>query len=88
MATYRIEFAASAHRQFAKLAPDAKRRLAPEIDMLATEPRPHGAKRLATEDELYRIRVGVYRIVYAVENDLLVILVVKIGHRRDVYRGL
>lgn len=39
-------------------------------------------------DELYRIRVGAYRLVYAVEDEVLVVLVVKLGHRRDVYRDL
>lgn len=85
---YRIEFAPSAYRQFAKLSPEARRRIAPHIDALAIDPRPSGAVRLTAPEELLRIRVGVYRIVYAVEDERLVVLVLKIGHRRDVYRGL
>jgi len=86
MPAYRIEFAPSAHRQFAKLDPMARARIAPAIDALAEDPRPATAKRLVGEDELWRIRVGAYRVVYAIEDGRLTVLVVKVGHRRDVYR--
>ncbi len=56
------------------------------IEGLATDPRPNGSKKLSGHDR-YRIRQGVYRIVYAVENDKLVVYIVKVGHRKDVYRG-
>lgn len=88
MASYRIEFVPSAARALAKSPKDAQRRLAPHIDALADNPRPQGAKRLATTEELWRMRVGAHRIVYAVEDERLLVLVVKLGHRRDVYRGL
>jgi mRNA interferase RelE/StbE len=87
-ATYRIEFGSAAQRSFAKLDPHIRERIAPHIDALATDPRPAKAKRLVASEELYRIRVGAYRIVYTVEDDVLVVLVIKIGHRRDVYREL
>ena len=86
MSDYRIEFAPSAKRQFEKLPARVRGRLAPEIDSLATEPRPAGVKHLAGPDDLWRIRVGAYRIVYRIEDARLVVLVVKLGHRRDVYR--
>lgn len=86
MAAYRIDFAPSAYRAFAKLDPSIRRRLSPAIDVLAEEPRPPGAKRLVADEPLYRIRIGAYRVVYAIEDDALVVLVVKLGHRRDVYR--
>ena len=86
MADYRIEFTPSARKQFEKLPAQVRRRLAPEIDSLAKEPRPADVKHLAGPDDLWRIRVGAYRIVYAIEDDRLVVLVVKLGHRRDVYR--
>ena len=86
MATYRIEFARSAARAFGKLDPQTRRRLEPHVSALAHDPRPEGSKRLVTDDELYRIRVGAYRVVYAIEDAVLVVLVVKLGHRRDVYR--
>ena len=88
MATYRIEFARSTARTFGKLDPQTRRRLEPHISALAENPRPEGSKRLVIDDELYRIRVGAYRVVYAIEDEVLVVLVVKLGHRRDVYRDL
>ena len=86
MACHSLEFAARAYRQFAKLDRQAQQRLAPAIDALADDPRPPGCVKLAGADDLYRIRVGAYRVVYAIEDDRLVVLVVKVGHRRDVYR--
>ncbi|MHB1341796.1 MAG: type II toxin-antitoxin system RelE family toxin [Coriobacteriia bacterium] len=88
MTTYGIEFAPSADRQFRKLDAETRRRLAPVIDGLATDPRPQSAKRLSATEHLYRVRCGAYRIVYAIEDDRLVVLVVALGHRRDVYRSL
>lgn len=88
MPEYRIEFTTQARTRFAKLPVDARRRLAPHIDALSVDPRPTQAKRLAAGDDLFRLRVGPYRIVYAIEDDVLVVLVVKVGHRRDVYRGM
>ncbi len=49
-------------------------------------PRPHGSEKLSGPDQLYRIRAGDYRIVYAVDDDRMLVLVVKVGHRREVYR--
>ncbi|MEX2163267.1 MAG: type II toxin-antitoxin system RelE/ParE family toxin [Sulfuricaulis sp.] len=56
------------------------------IQNLATDPRPNGSEKLTGHDR-YRIRQGVYRIVYAVEDEKLVVYIVKVGHRKDVYRG-
>ena len=56
------------------------------IQHLAEDPRPTASKKLSGRDR-YRIRQGVYRIAYAVEDDRLVVYVVKVGHRKDVYRG-
>jgi mRNA interferase RelE/StbE len=86
MPKYRIEFAASAYRAFGKLDPQVRKRLEPHISALASEPRPLGVKMLAGIDALFRIRVGAYRIVYQIQDDVLVVLVLKLGHRRDVYR--
>ena len=86
MVRYSIEFSSRAYRQFAKLDPAARARLAPEIDALADDPRPAGAIVLRGSDGTYRLRVGTYRVVFTIEDEQLVVLVVKIGHRRDVYR--
>ena len=56
------------------------------MDGLAKEPRPKGVKKLSGADDLYRIRVGDYRVVYQIRDDRLIVLVVRIGHRKDVYR--
>jgi len=56
------------------------------MDALAINPRPKGVKKLTGLDSLYRIRTGDYRIVYQVRDDRLIVLVVRIGHRKDVYR--
>ena len=61
-------------------------RILKRIEALKVVPRPPGGEKLSGQ-ELYRIRQGVYRILYEIKNDKLVIIVVKIGHRRDVYRA-
>lgn len=86
MVPYQIEFSRQADRQFRNLPSQIQQRLKSRIDSLAATPRPHGSEKLSGADQLYRIRVGDYRIVYAVEDDRLLILVVKVGHCREVYR--
>jgi mRNA interferase RelE/StbE len=61
-------------------------RLVATMRELASQPRPPGCDKLAGSEDLYRVRVGEYRIVYHVQDELLLVLVVKIGHRREVYR--
>jgi mRNA interferase RelE/StbE len=56
------------------------------MEALGLDPRPRGCKKLQGDDDLYRVRAGDFRIVYAVRDALLLVLVVKIGNRRDVYR--
>jgi mRNA interferase RelE/StbE len=84
--TYQIEFVKQAAKQFKALPDLAQQRISPKIDALAIEPRGVGAVKLAGSEDLYRSRVGNYRIVYSIQDDILLVLVVKIGHRRDVYR--
>ncbi len=83
---YRIEFVKQAAKQFKALPNQEQQRLKPKIDSLAKEPRPTGVVKLSGEDDLYRIRVGNYRVIYSIQDNQLLILVVKIGHRRDIYR--
>jgi mRNA interferase RelE/StbE len=83
---YRIEFAKAAAKQFKALPLAEQQRLKPKIDNLANDPRPAGVVKLTGEDNLYRIRVGNYRIIYTIWENELVVLVVKVGHRRDIYR--
>jgi len=83
---YTVEFSPSAEREFRKLAREIQRSLRPRIDALANEPRPTGAKKLKGSDNLGRVRVGDYRIVYEVRDRILVVLVVRVAHRREVCR--
>lgn len=83
---YRIELRPAARRSLAALPRDAQARIASALDSLTTQPRPPGVTKLRGPEGFYRIRVGDYRIVYAIEDDLLLVLVVRVAHRREVYR--
>jgi mRNA interferase RelE/StbE len=63
-----------------------QRRVAARIDALAENPRPPGVEKLEGADDLYRVRAGDHRIVYRIEDKRLLVLVIRIGHRREVYR--
>ena len=82
---YSIFFKPSAQKALAKIPQPDRRRIAKRIDRLADEPRPRDAKKLSTDTALYRIRVGDYRVIYTVQDDVLLVVVVAVGHRRDVY---
>ncbi len=84
--TYRIEFSARAKRQGDKLPQAIQRRIIKAVQRLASDPFPRGVRKL-TGSDYYRLRVGDYRIIYEVHKDKLVILVIRIGHRKDVYRS-
>jgi mRNA interferase RelE/StbE len=86
-AEYRIQFAPSARQQLGRLPRSMQRRIAARIDQLAISPRPRGSIKLEGEDDLYRIRVGKYRVIYGIHDDELIVLILRVGHRRDVYRG-
>jgi mRNA interferase RelE/StbE len=86
--TLAIELRPSAVKAFRALDRPTLRRVDAAILALAKEPYPPGSKQLAGVDDLHRVRVGDYRIVYRVEAARVVLLVIRIGHRREVYRGL
>lgn len=83
--SYTVEFLPSAQRELATLPKDVQRRIANRIDALREDPRPPGSMQLQGVERLYRLRVGDYRVIYSIEGRRLVIVVVKVGHRRDVY---
>jgi mRNA interferase RelE/StbE len=85
---YSIRIKKNAQKQLAALPLSVADRVAAAIDALALTPRPAGATKLQGYDNIYRIRTGSYRIVYRIEDKILTIEVVKIGHRREVYKGL
>jgi mRNA interferase RelE/StbE len=86
MSDYRIELSATAEKQFRKLPKSAQRRLAIAINSLASDPRPRGSRRLQGYEDVYRVRSGVARIIYSILDKRLLIIVLKIGHRKDIYR--
>ncbi len=86
MAAYSVEFTPAAERQFAKLPSAARTLMAAVIVTLATSPRPRGCVKLAGTHDLWRVRVQQYRVIYQVFEKRLVVTVVKIGDRKDVYR--
>lgn len=84
---YEIVFDPGARREFGKLPQMAQSRLGEVIDRLREEPRPPGSVKMAGADA-YRVRAGVYRAVYAVRDEQLIVLVVKVGHRKEVYEDI
>ena len=85
---YKVAILPAALLQLAGLPRPDQKRVANKIDRLSTDPRPPGAQKLQTDRDLYRLRVGKYRVIYAVEDVRLTVLVVRVGHRREVYRGV
>ena len=85
---YRIEVKRSAAKALKKIPKLDKRRIVEKIDSLAGElPDPETTK-MKGDNPFHRIRVGDYRVVYEIQNEVLVILIVKVGHRKDIYRNL
>ncbi len=84
MVKYKIEIKRSAIKEIKKLPSKDLKKILAKISSLADNPRPKGCVKLSA-DEKYRIRIGVYRILYEIKDKLLVIIVVKVAHRKDVY---
>ena len=84
MANYKVEIKKSAAKEINKLPKVVIKRIVNKIQMLSEDPRPNGCKKLSG-DEKYRIRIGVYRVLYSIIDDKLVIYVVKVGHRKKIY---
>ncbi len=83
---YRVELTNAARRELVNLEADIRQRVAAAIGALADNPRPPGSVKLEGKNGGYRIRVGAYRIVYHINDSALLVTVVKIAHRREVYR--
>lgn len=84
MASYSIEFRKSVEKELKAIPKKDQVRILQRIALLAEEPRPSGCKKLSGQ-ERYRLRQGNYRILYEIQDDRLIIIVVKIGDRRNVY---
>lgn len=86
MACYKIELKTSAKKSLANLPKPVIKRITGLIGNLEGNPYPSGHKKLAGSEHTYRIRSGDYRIVYSVFDDFLIVHIIKIGHRKDVYK--
>jgi len=86
MEDYNIEFLRTALKELDKLPKEIQQRIAARIDELKANPYPPGVKTLKNGDGQLRFRVGDYRVIYRVEATRLVILIVKIGHRKNIYK--
>lgn len=87
MADYRVVLTPAADRQLAKLPGHDREMIAAALVTLASNPRPAGGTKLSGATDLWRVRVRDYRIVYTIADRRLIVTVVKIGHRKDVYRS-
>lgn len=83
---YTIQFKPMALRKLEKLPRDIQKKLAAKIDTLRDDPFPSGGKKMAAVADAWRVRVGDYRIVYQVHQKVLLVLVLAVGNRKDVYR--
>lgn len=89
MVAYKVRIKRSAAKEIEAIAVKRDRqRVVKKIASLGADPRPSGCEKLAGKSDLYRVRVGQYRVLYAIEDAIRVVLVVKVGHRREVYRGV
>ena len=86
MGSYEIEISRTAEKQLKKLPADDQLRVVRAVLALAEEPHPRGSRRLSGYDDVFRVRVGRYRVLYSVFESRLVIIILKVGHRKDVYR--
>ena len=86
MAKYSVRISASAEKQLKKLPRDDQRRVAAAIMALGENHHTHGVRKLSGYDDVFRIRVGTYRVLFSVSEAEVIVIILKIGHRRDVYR--
>jgi mRNA interferase RelE/StbE len=83
---YKIFVSRTAEKQLKKLPAATQRKVAAVILSLGIDPYPYGSKKLSGFESVYRVRVGSYRVLYEIENKRVTVCVLKLGHRRDVYR--
>ena len=86
MASYSVRIKKSATKELEELPKQDRQRIVERVRALSENPPPAGAEKLAGESDRYRLRQGSYRILYEIEDEMLTVYVVKIGHRKAVYR--
>lgn len=82
---YTVNFTTGAAKEVRKLDLGVRRRILGSIEELETDPRPKGCKKLAGEPNAWRIRIGDFRVLYEILDDVLTVTVVRVAHRREVY---
>lgn len=82
---YQIVLTNAANKQLRKLPTQIAQRIQTELLELENDPRPNGCKKL-TGVEAWRIRIGDYRVIYEIQDNILIVMVIEIGHRRDIYK--
>ncbi len=87
MAKYKIKVKKSAEKEFGKIPPKELIKILDKIESLSTNPHPIGSIKLSKQEK-YRFRVGNYRVLYIIENNILTVFIVKVGHRKDMFRPL
>lgn len=85
---YEIQYRRSVKNDLKKLPLGTRRKVVKDILSLAKHPRPTGYSKLSGLKDTYRIRRGTYRIIYSIENKALIIIIIRVGHRKDVYSKL
>ena len=83
---YKIEFSKVAEKALHKIPIAELKKIQKRIDKLATDPFSHDCKKIQGKDDIYRVRQGDYRILYTVYNNKLIVLIVNIGHRKEIYK--
>jgi mRNA interferase RelE/StbE len=82
--SYQVDITTAAGRQIRKLPRTAQKAIVAALTALATDPRPNGCKKLKGRDA-WRVRTGDYRVIYEIDDGVLTVTVIKVGHRRDIY---
>lgn len=88
MASYSLQITRTAERQIEALPAADRRLVVAAIQGLSIEPRPRGCRKLLGQRDVFRLRVRRYRVIYSVDDEAITVLVLKVGHRKDVYRDL
>lgn len=86
MTSYKIQWKQSAKKELKKLDKQTIRRILQAVEKLANNPYAKGCKKLAGSKSVYRIRIGDYRVVYDIQSSTITIEIIKVGHRREIYR--
>jgi mRNA interferase RelE/StbE len=87
MASYQIEWKTSAQKELRKLPSDLIAKIVADVESLGENPFPPGCRKLVGSEQTWRIRIGNYRVVYNVLSSTLIVEIIRVAHRKDVYRG-